>query len=390
MLNGEYGEVIRKCMEILVKIGDIYNADKLIPIESAQIAGVSYLTVGDAIFSFFRMLTKEPVKVKVPTWLNPAGMDMRQWKYMNINEQFANKQLKIINTYKKLGIETTLSCTPYLIGKIPKQGSHLAWSESSAIAMANSYFGAKTNREGGPSSLAAAITGLTANYGLHIDENRNPIVYVKVESELNTYSDFALLGYWYGEKFHGKIPLFSGINDFSVIPAKYLSSAIAASGSVALYHVEGKTPESKEVSKQYVEESIVFDDIERKEVIEKLQTRLKEIELVVIGCPHVGIEELDLILSYCKDKELKKGTKLWVFMARALMERKEVAERIRKLAEKNIRIFSDTCMVVSPAIRENFTKIATNSAKAYFYLSMVENMEVVFLSLKEILEQICK
>jgi len=389
MLDGEYGAVIKKCMEILTKIGDIYGADKLIPIESAQVAGVSYLTVGDSIFSFFKLLTKEPVKVKVPTWLNPAGMDLRQWEFMNISKKFAEKQLQIIRLYKELGVDTTLTCTPYLIGNIPRKGAHLAWSESSAIVMANSFFGAKTNREGGPSSLAAAITGLTANYGLHIDNNRQPTIYVKIDVSLDTYADFALLGYWYGETFHSQIPLFSSIQNFSMTNAKYLSSAIAASGSVALYHVEDVTPESKYLTYQHIQDRVKFGIDEKKEIIEKMQNDINDIELVVIGCPHISLEEIDLILSYCGKKHLKSNIEFWLFIARDLLKRHEVMKKLNQLKEKNVKIFADTCMVVSPAIRDNFNKILTNSAKAYFYLSKIPKMQVVFLPLKEIMKHVC-
>ena len=80
MLSGMKGEAIAKSMELIVKIGDVYDADQLIPITNAQVAGVSYLTVGESIFSYFELLSKDAVKVKVPTWLNPAGMDMKKWK----------------------------------------------------------------------------------------------------------------------------------------------------------------------------------------------------------------------------------------------------------------------------------------------------------------------
>ena len=208
VLNGERGEALAKCMHLLVKIGEVNNATELIPIQSAQIAGVSYYTVGDAIFSFFELLSKDNVKVKVPSWLNPAGMDREKWREMNIEDNFVEKQFKIIQEYNKMGIEETLTCTPYLIGYEPAYGDHLAWSESSAVVMANSFFGARTNREGGPSSLAAALIGSTPNYGLHLFENRTPKVLVNVNTKITSLSDFSAMGYWYGDNYRGSIPIF--------------------------------------------------------------------------------------------------------------------------------------------------------------------------------------
>ena len=148
MLNGEMGEAISKSFELIVKIGDLNDADKLIPIKNAQIAGVSYYTVGESIFSFLELFSKDKIKVKVPSWLNPAGMDSVKWKEMGISEDFAEKQNRIIKYYMDMGIELTLTCTPYLIGYEPAFGENLSWSESSAVSVANGYYGARTNREG--------------------------------------------------------------------------------------------------------------------------------------------------------------------------------------------------------------------------------------------------
>ena len=170
ILNGEAGETLRQAIEILVSLGDIYGADRLIPIKSAQIAGVSYKTIGDAGLEWISDLKGS---VKVPSILNPAGMDLKAWERLKISPEFAEKQKAIIKAYEKLGVSCECTCTPYTLkGFNIAYGDHLAWSESSAVSYANSVIGARTNREGGPSALSAALLGKTANYGLHLDENR--------------------------------------------------------------------------------------------------------------------------------------------------------------------------------------------------------------------------
>src|SRR5512135_3477137 len=132
--NGEAGQTLQKMMEILVALGDIYGADKLIPVKSAQIAGVSYKTIGDAGLEWISDLEG---KVKVPAVLNPMGMDREAYADMGIEATFARKQEEIIRAYEKLGIRAECSCTPYYLDR-PKFGDHLAWSESSAVCFANS------------------------------------------------------------------------------------------------------------------------------------------------------------------------------------------------------------------------------------------------------------
>ena len=124
------------------------------------------------------------------TTLNPAGMDLENWRNLGISPEFAEKQNLVIEAFEKMGILVSCTCTPYLIGNLPLFGEHVAWSESSAVTFANSVIGAKTNKEGGPSALAAAFVGKTPCYGLHLDENRVPDVHVQVNAELTKLSDW--------------------------------------------------------------------------------------------------------------------------------------------------------------------------------------------------------
>jgi len=245
ILEGEEGKGPAKAMELLVAIGKIYGADRLIPIESVQIAGVSYKTMGDAGLQFIQDFAKI-TKVKVKAMLNPAGMDLEEKNYES--DDFRKKQSELINAYRKLGIEVTCTCTPYLVGNRPGLGDHLAWSESSAVSFANSVLGARTNREGGPSALMAAIIGKTPNYGLHLKENRKPDIIYEVESEI----PYSLLGYLVGRETGEKIPYFKGLKP-SEDDLKTLGAAMAATGSVAMYHVEGITPEANDFSTQNLE-----------------------------------------------------------------------------------------------------------------------------------------
>ncbi len=389
MLEGEQGYTISKLMQLIIKIGEANGAERLIPIKSAQIAGVSYLTVGDAIFSFFHDLLQDNVKVKVPSWLNPAGMDLKQTKSMGIDKKFAEKQLKIIDNYVRLGIEPTLTCTPYLVGNAPAFGEHIAWSESSAVSMANSYYGARTNREGGPSSLASAITGLTAEYGLHVDENRLPHISIEVNTELESLSDFAGLGYWFGKNFGGRIPLFTGIKRLSIEEAKNLAAAMAAAGSVALYHVMGVTPEKDLYSDSKNLEKIEFTTEEKNDFYNQFNDSDGSIELVTVGCPHASVKEISSINKKLKNKRLKKNVKLWIFTSRQVIENTNNQDLINNLRRiKGVSIFSDTCMVVSPSIRNKFHYIATNSAKAAFYLMKNKDTHVICKPLDKIIEDV--
>ena len=243
MLSGSQGHATKKSMEILVALGEIYGAKRMVPVTSVQVSGVSYKNLGDAGIEFLSELAEDG-RARVKTTLNPAGMDLTNWKLQGINSRFASKQLEVIDAYRRLGLEISCTCTPYLAGNEPGFREHIAWGESSAVVYANSVLGARTNREGGPSALAASLTGRTPLYGYHLDENRVATLMVDVGVPLNTPEDFAAMGYSIGKVSKNGVPYFGGVREAGVEESKELSAALASSGGVAMFHIAGVTPEA--------------------------------------------------------------------------------------------------------------------------------------------------
>ncbi len=368
MLSGEEGEAVRKAMELIVALGKIYEAERLIPVSSVQVSGVSYKTIGDAGLEFIEdyaeMMKKEGKKVRVKTTMNPAGMDIEKWQVMGVDREFAEKQMRIYKAYVSMGIEPSLTCTPYYFVNVPKFGEHLAWAESSAVSYANSVIGARTNREGGPSALASAITGLTAEYGLHLEENRKADVVVEVDFNPDSYL-YAALGNHLGSllsKMGKKVPYFRGIKP-SEDDMKALGAAMAATGSIALYHVEGTTPEWKNAIDDDLE-VIKVDELEIREHIKGMD-RDCEPELIAIGCPHASERELRRIAEMVKGRRKREDKELWVSVSRAVAERNKDAVRV--IEDFGGLVLRDTCMVVSP-IEKRFRSTGVNSGKAAYYL----------------------
>jgi len=382
MLAGEHGEVVERNFRLLVRLGEIYGAGHMIPVGSVQVAGVSYKSIGDPGLEFLEDLANKGAKVRVPTTLNPPGMDLEDWRELGFPEDFAMKQLRIMETFCSMGIMMTTTCTPYLVGNLPRFGEHIAWSESSAVSFANSVIGARTNREGGPSALAAALCGVTPNYGLHLDENRKPSFLVNVNAELKSNSDFGALGYHVGKIVKDKVPYFQGIKDADVDQLKALGAAMAASGAVALYHVEGITPEAGLVDTSGLE-TIEVGDRELREAYDKLNTG-KDPDIIILGCPHASLKEIATLARKLDGKRLKKP--LWICTSRVT---KEAATRMgfTELIEKaGGKVVADTCTVVSPIERMGYKTTGVDSGKAANYLPGFCKQQVVFRSVDELLE----
>ncbi len=381
-LNGDKGEVVERMFRLLVNLGDIYNADKMIPIGSVQVAGVSYKSIGDPGTEFLEDMANKDTKVKVLTYLNPAGMDLENWNEMDFPKDFAANQLRIINAFKKMGIVITSTCTPYLAGNLPRFREHIAWSESSAVSFSNSVIGARTNREGGPSALAAAICGVTPNYGLHIWENRQPNIIVKVDAELSFSSDFGALGWYVGKQVKNKIPYFIGIKDANTDQLKALGAAMAASGAVALYHIENLTPESDLVKTMGLE-VINITKKEIKEAYDKLNNDKKP-DIIILGCPHASLQEISYLASKLSGKKLKKP--VWICTSRMV---KEAAERMgfnSIIKDAGGYVVADTCMVVSPIEDMGYQTTGVNSGKAANYLPGFCKQNVYFSNIDDLIK----
>lgn len=353
----ERGDGYSKCMEILVALGEIYGAEKLIPIKHAHISGISYQNIGDEGLEWLKSLN---VKFSVKATLNPAGMDLERWKDMNLDEEFVKKQMEVLKVFELMGAEITLTCTPYYIYK-PSKGENVAWSESSAVVYANSVLGARTNRESGISALASAVIGKTPYYGLHIKENRAPDVLIDVRCDC----DVALLGRYVGEIVDG-IPVFKFRRKLKECELKALGASLASTGSIAMFHVIGQTPEWKDFD--LPKEKIVIDDI-------KDLDSYCEPDLIALGCPHLSKNELLELYEIVRKYEGKSKIEFWVFTSRKVYN--EMADVIKFLEGKGIKVFRDTCMVVSPAT-EKFKCVMANSGKALTYLPKLRKVRAVY------------
>lgn len=384
MCDGEFGETIRKSMDILVALGDIYGASKLVDITSAQVSGVSYKTIGQAGLEYLEDLASEEFEFSgINASLNPPGTDLDNWKALGFPEEFSIKQNQIVDAYGKLGISKTCTCTPYLVGNVPRFRDHVSWSESSAVAFVNSVIGARTNREGGPAALAAAIVGKTPLCGFHLDENRRANLIVNVNSELSG-ADWGALGYIVGKTVGGGVPYFTVKNTPSNNDLKTLGAALASSGSVALYHMENVTPEWDTAGKDDVEDYMFVGDKEILETRQKLTTTDREADLICLGCPHASLEEIKQVANIVNGKTIKN--KLWICTSVSV---KATADRMgyTKIIETaGGNVVCDTCMVVAPIEDMGFEVIGVNSAKAANYVPSMCGLDVVYDDVEKLIQ----
>ncbi len=374
--DGECGWANQKCMKILVRLGELFNATRLIPIGSAHVSGVSYKTLGDAPMEYLKALADADGKVRVRATLNPQSLD-HVYLEKKYGADLRDKQLSILKQFGKIGFTESLTCTPYYLEK-PKPGSHLAWAESSAVVYANSVLGAWTNREGGPSALAAAIIGKTPDYGIHKAENRQPKVLVKLEKCVQNETEFGALGILLGKILEDKIPAIQGLQGASKDNLKQLGAALASTGMVNMFHCTDESDSTKMEGEHKI--LVKAEDIE-KTARDLSTTSTKKPDLIFIGCPHCSLNEIKHLANLIGGKKVKAGTEFWVCTSHCIKQKAK--NYVKRIEKSGAHVLEGVCTVVSWTEKLGIETIMTNSAKTAHYAPTLNRAETIFATQEE-------
>ena len=374
MLAGEQGESRRMAASLVVDLAHVSKASDFIEVDHAHVSGVSVLTGGYGLRRFLKELSGDG-QVVIPTTLNSAGCDSDKMEEMGIDyPDFLVQQFEIIHAYEGLGIEATLSCTPYEKG-ILSQGI-ASWAESNAVCYSNSWTSLVTNRESGLSALASALTGYSPRWGLHLSENRVPNIHVKVECDLPESSDWSVLGDWIGSQIStdwdlpwGPMPYIEGLDVAATFEQRKALSAAAANHGCPLLWAKGLSQQPESFNFQG---ELIFTEQDLQYRYEELAPKGK-VDLVVIGCPQASIGEVRATAAAvrCQMEFGRKipNQRLWVFCSSTVHELASADGSLDVLEEAGALVLKDTCPEVTPYNRSKYNHLLTNSLKAEHYLT---------------------
>ena len=368
ILEGKQGKTRQKAIRLLIDLGKAAKANRLVPVTSAHVSGVSPLTGGDGLIKFLEDLVSDSDGTAVvETSLNSAGCDRNRFEEMDIPvKDYVEKQQMILDAYEKLGIELSLSCTPY--DNILVKGN-ASWAESNAVCFANSYSELRTNRESGLSALATSLSGYTPEYGLLLDENRIPNIKINVLCELNEPVDYSILGDWIGKQIDpkwklefGPIPHIHGIKELDFESKKALTAASANYGSALLF-VDSFTKNPEKTNYQ-AEIDFNYDDLQKR--YSELAPKTK-VDLVTIGCPQASIEEIERTAELVDGKEIPEK-RLWVFTSAINFDKAKKEGYVDTIESAGGMVLRETCPEVVHYNHDKVKHILTNSMKAEHYL----------------------
>lgn len=377
MLNGDKGPAVKKAMEILVALGESFGAERLVPVNNVHMAGSSVLVAEEAGTRFVEDIRKQGGNFVTRVTTNPTAVDPTQWEAIGIPESDSVLQTRLTNAYAGMGANTCNTCIPYLVGNTPRFGEHMAWGESSAVVFANSVCGARTNREGGPSGLASALTGRTPEYGFHLKQNRYGKFLIKVEVPLNDMTDYGTLGFFAGKIAGQDTPVFTGIPATPTLEElKALSAALAASGAVSMFHAVGVTPEAPTLEEAFggsePQKILTFGVAEKQKAEAALNKEPSDhVDWILIGCPNASVQEIREVADALQGKKVHADVTLWVTTAGAMYAMAERMGYIQTIEEAGGVVVRETCpflarsRVIAP--KKGYKTLTTNSAKMAFY-----------------------
>lgn len=394
MLAGERGPATQLAVRILVRMAPLYGASSLLPITRAHLDGV--ILTGSAGLQFAERLADLGGEVAVPTSLNVMSMDRERWRQWGQDAEYASRAYRLGQAYVRMGAKPTFTCAPYQTDNAPQFGEQIAWSESNAVAFANSVIGARTNRYGDYLDVCCALTGRAPAAGLHLDEPRRATVVLNLQSlppALVARDDFyPVLGYLLGTLVADEVPLITGLEaDPSPDQLKALAAAAASSGAVALFHIAGITPEAPTDSEALgrCKPTRVLDVslANLRQARSELTSATSEnVDVVAFGSPHCSLAECRTLARLMAGQRAAPAVEVFITTSRAVRDLLARSGDLAILESFGAKVTADTCIVVAPLVNPQARVLMTNSAKYAHYGPGLLGVASVFASTEECVE----
>ena len=391
MLRGELGEAKQFAMEIVSKVGDAVGADRLVPIKSAHVLA-HYSSLHDAGVEVLERFANSGGRFAVPTSVDPASIDLQNWRSFGVPEDYARQQFRLCDAYAKMGGMRCWTCVQYQVCNFPKERDVVAWAESSAVVFANSVLGSRSNKITAGIDLACAILGLTPRFGMLLDENRQAGVTFRLSLKSLSDLDYRSIGFFIGRNAGARVPSLAGLpSSVTSDQIKHLGAGAAAAGPVTMIHFPGITPGSKTIAEA--------TDGEKVEEIEITRSNLSDIEsdlnqtselpgLVAFGVPHLSINELGELARLIEGRELKKGIKMYAYTSSQAYDMAERTGISAIIEQAGGRVSHSTDAEISPLKALGFNTVLTNSAKLAEIVSSEGEIRVGYAPQKEIIERV--
>lgn len=312
MLAGDFGPAVKWAMEHQLQVGRMFDAEDMVDVSQAHMMADPE-SLGEAGVAFAEKLAETDIRVCIPMITDPRGVDLNYYEPLGQTENMAALERRFIAACKKMGITMTNTCINYQTIMPPVFGDHVAFGDTGVVIYSNSVCGARSNFEGGPSALAAGLTGRTPRYGLHLDDNRRATKRYQVAEKPQDLMDWGTLGATIGRMAgsYWEVPVIEGIETVPTSDQlKHFGAAMASYGSVPLFHIVGITPECRKL------DDVGGVDLEIIKVTKQAINILKEpfsavgdlVDVVVFAAPQLSIIEMAELAQLCRGRKRSETT----------------------------------------------------------------------------------
>lgn len=355
ILNGAQGQTKAKIMKTLVEFGDLFGAEKFVPVTTNGHLVTSFgIGLLKPVYRIMDEIIDAGLKTPYPFTVDPRPIDYKNVKCGLLNKLVFSKimysqQSHYEQQLSKIGLKNknAFTCTCYLdeVGNTPKYGDVLSWAESSAVVFANSVLGARCNRNSGMLDIFGALLGKVPKFGLLTDEGRKADWVIEIKTK--KLPEAQILGSAIGMKVMEQVPYIVGLDKFlgseltdDVISyLKDFGAATASNGAVGLYHIEKLTPEAKKLKQKLLKDKVkkyVIDDKELERVYKSYPVMWKNKDakptLCFIGCPHLSFNQL---IDWTKklQQNLKEAKRKKVCVRTVMTAAPDVVEKFKQMQE---------------------------------------------------------
>jgi predicted aconitase len=354
VLRGDAGPLLGRYMRWLVAWGEAMGAERLVPVRCVHAMlrtpssrGCSRGTVDQYIVEL-REVCAHRVRCRTTTQVHSAGSNY--WRESGASEVEVAFEIELRGLARRAGFQLTRTCTPYLVGNAPLKGEICAWTESSAVVCANSVLGARTTRHGMESSLAAALLGVTPEFGELLDENRRAEIEIDVAVELKSAADYGALGFYASAIAESRTPIFTGIERLGAEEAKQISASLPyAESAISMFHVAGITPEAPDLDtacgRRAPRIRRTFTANELPETYQSMTnlSRGDQVDSVILGCPFASLWEIQQIAEGLAGHRVADGLQLWIATSYPTAAESERLGYAALIHQSGGRLIHDAC-----------------------------------------------
>ena len=313
ILAGYRGPATQWAIDHQMKVGGFVDAVDMVPVSQAHMMADPE-SVGDPGTSFVETIAAQGGRVVIPMITDPRGVDLNHYRPLGQSEDMATIERRFIAACEAIGIMMTNSCINYQTIMPPVFGDHVAYGDTGVVIYSNSVCGARSNFEGGPSALAAGLTGRTPRYGLHLDQHRQATRRFRVTQQPDGLTGWGVLGAVIGRKTgsYWEIPVIEGIETAPTSDEiKHFGAAMASYGSTPLFHIVGITPEAHTLASVGGDaldcEAITADDCAALwQNFKPADADDDDLDVVVLAAPQLSLVEMQHVARLCGGQTMTK------------------------------------------------------------------------------------